>query len=90
MENSSDVKELIPEFYSGQGDFLVNSEGLDFGLLQNGVRILSVSKLSERTFHLTVDGAMHCDALREDIASDSVLKAFHLNLVRKDSQFFPS
>lgn len=90
MENSSDVKELIPEFYSGQGDFLVNSEGLDLGLLQNGVRILSVSVLSERPFYLTIDGAVHRDALRENISLDSVLKAFYSNLMGQDLRFFSS
>ncbi|QDZ18310.1 BEACH domain-containing protein [Chloropicon primus] len=32
----TDLKELIPEFYSDSPDFLVNNEGLDFGVRQSG------------------------------------------------------
>jgi hypothetical protein len=35
----ADVKELIPEFYSGAGDFLVNSQKLDLGVRQDGKRV---------------------------------------------------
>ena len=34
--NPADVKELIPEFYGGDGSFLVNSGELDLGVRQNG------------------------------------------------------
>ena len=32
----TDLKELIPEFYSDNPEFLLNKEGLDFGVRQNG------------------------------------------------------
>ncbi|KAJ1467325.1 BEACH domain-containing protein, partial [Baffinella frigidus] len=34
--NSADVKELIPEFFAGDGSFLKNLQGLDLGDKQNG------------------------------------------------------
>ena len=34
--NPSDVKELIPEFYNGTGEFLTNSQGLPLGTRNNG------------------------------------------------------
>ncbi len=36
---SSDLKELTPEFYSGDGDFLVNHASLDLGVRANGRRV---------------------------------------------------
>ena len=36
LENPSDVKELIPEFYSDSSEFLVNSQGLKLGEKHNG------------------------------------------------------
>lgn len=40
LNNPTDVKELIPEFYQVEkSDFLVNGEGLDLGTKQNGVRL---------------------------------------------------
>ena len=30
-QNHADLKELIPEFYQGKGDFLNNSDDLDLG-----------------------------------------------------------
>jgi hypothetical protein len=33
------VKELLPEFYMPGGSFLVNSQGLDLGMLQSGVML---------------------------------------------------
>lgn len=37
LSNPADLKELIPEFFVGEGEFLVNSQNLDFGRLQQGV-----------------------------------------------------
>jgi Beige/BEACH domain len=37
--NHADLKELIPEFYSGSGAFLNNSEDLDLGVTQLGHRL---------------------------------------------------
>jgi factor associated with neutral sphingomyelinase activation len=40
LNNPTDVKELIPEFYQPEkSDFLLNTEGLDLGAKQNGVRL---------------------------------------------------
>jgi len=36
LRNPSDVKELIPEFYASDGDFLVNSSELPLGSMQDG------------------------------------------------------
>jgi factor associated with neutral sphingomyelinase activation len=36
LQSSSDVKELIPEFYTPPGDFLSNIDGLILGARQNG------------------------------------------------------
>ncbi len=33
------MKELLPEFYMPGGSFLVNSQGLDLGMLQSGVML---------------------------------------------------
>lgn len=39
--NTADFKEMVPEFYEveDQGDFLVNSLGLDFGMRQDGTHV---------------------------------------------------
>ena len=34
--NPADVKELIPEFFAGDGGFLINRQMLDLGRRQNG------------------------------------------------------
>eukprot|EP00026_Physarum_polycephalum_P001800 Phypoly_transcript_01803.p1 GENE.Phypoly_transcript_01803~~Phypoly_transcript_01803.p1 ORF type:complete len:984 (+),score=105.94 Phypoly_transcript_01803:185-3136(+) len=40
LNNPTDVKELIPEFFQPEkSDFLLNTEGLDLGPKQNGVRL---------------------------------------------------
>ena len=38
----TDLKELIPEFYSDSPEFLTNKEGLDFGVRQNGAKVSDV------------------------------------------------
>ena len=39
LENHADVKELIPEFYFHENyDFLINAQGLNLGMTQNGER----------------------------------------------------
>eukprot|EP00002_Diphylleia_rotans_P033924 TRINITY_DN7258_c0_g1_i1.p1 TRINITY_DN7258_c0_g1~~TRINITY_DN7258_c0_g1_i1.p1 ORF type:complete len:928 (-),score=199.57 TRINITY_DN7258_c0_g1_i1:277-3060(-) len=43
LSNTSDVKELIPEFYQPPGDFLINSEGLDLGQTQRGRKVNDVT-----------------------------------------------
>lgn len=37
LTNPADLKELIPEFFCGEGEFLTNIQNLDFGRLQQGV-----------------------------------------------------
>lgn len=36
LHGASDFKELIPEFYEGEGEFLVNRQNINFGVRQNG------------------------------------------------------
>ena len=42
MNNPTDLKELIPEFFCGSGEFLNNSEDLDLGRRQTGDRVDNV------------------------------------------------
>lgn len=46
MLHTADLKELIPEFYTGSGEFLVNFDDLDLGHLHTGI--------------LTVDSYYNC------------------------------
>jgi len=39
LTNPADLKELIPEFYCSEGEFLLNGEGLPLGTTQGGVRL---------------------------------------------------
>ena len=41
--NHADVKELIPEFFHDDFDFLINAKGLQLGATQNGDRVNDVS-----------------------------------------------
>ena len=38
LNGASDYKELVPEFYSGEGDFLVNYLGINFGQRSSDAR----------------------------------------------------
>lgn len=42
LMNPADLKELIPEFFCGHGDFLINSEGLNMGHKHTGERLEDV------------------------------------------------
>lgn len=42
LHNDSDVKELIPEFYHGTGEFLINSERLNLGTRHDGKKVNDV------------------------------------------------
>lgn len=42
LASDHDVKELIPEFYSGDGSFLTNTRNLDLGVRSNGERVHDV------------------------------------------------
>ena len=50
MNNPADLKELIPEFFTGTGQFLCNSEGLNMGHKHTG--IYSVECLVYSTCHI--------------------------------------
>lgn len=45
LGNSSDFKELVPEFYdtSGEGDFLSNKYGINFGYRHDGSKVNDVA-----------------------------------------------
>lgn len=42
LNNPADLKELIPEFFTGDGDWLTNSDDLDLGHRQTGERVNDV------------------------------------------------
>ena len=42
MINPADLKELIPEFFYGNGEFLLNKSDLDLGFRQTGERLSDV------------------------------------------------
>ena len=68
LENPTDVKELIPEFFSGDGNFLVNVHGLDLGYRQTGKKLGDVElppwAASPQDFV-----AKHAEALESDYVS---------------------
>ncbi|GAB1602043.1 hypothetical protein Ahia01_000482900 [Argonauta hians] len=39
LHGASDFKELIPEFYDGDGEFLYNRQNINFGVRQNGRQV---------------------------------------------------
>jgi hypothetical protein len=43
MSGNSDLKELVPEFYTSDGSFLLAPDGLDLGIRQNGRRVGDVA-----------------------------------------------
>jgi factor associated with neutral sphingomyelinase activation len=43
MSGNSDLKELVPEFYTSDGSFLLTPDGLDLGIRQNGRRVGDVA-----------------------------------------------
>lgn len=72
--NSSDFKELIPDFYNKEGsaDFLVNSKGISYGVRQNGKTVGDVE--------LPPWAKSPCDVirvLREALESDYVSNNLH-------------
>uniref|UniRef100_A0A2M4CUC0 Putative neutral sphingomyelinase n=2 Tax=Anopheles darlingi TaxID=43151 RepID=A0A2M4CUC0_ANODA len=75
MNNMSDFKELIPEFYdvSKQGDFLLNTMKIDFGLRSDGTPVQNVTlppwALNSPTRFVQV--------LREALESDIVSSQLH-------------
>lgn len=71
ITNPADVKELIPEFYDGDGGFLVNSQRLELGTRQDGVRVDDVRlppwASSPRDFVKTCRAALESDVVSENL-----------------------
>lgn len=73
LSNMSDFKELIPEFYNTEqdGEFLVNSMGINFGFRHDGTRVGDVALApwaeSPKDFVKTLR-----DALESDIVSEKL------------------
>ncbi|XP_075225539.1 lysosomal-trafficking regulator mauve isoform X2 [Lycorma delicatula] len=70
-ESTTDVKELIPEFFF-LPEFLINMEGFDFGVRQNGQRVDDVTlppwaENDPRKFTLILRQALESDFVRENI-----------------------
>jgi len=71
MQNPTDLKELIPEFFCGAGDFLKNSEDLDLGRRQTGDRVDNVElppwAKSPQDFIRKNRKALECDYVSEHL-----------------------
>ena len=71
LQNPTDLKELIPEFFCGAGDFLKNSEDLDLGRRQTGDRVDNVElpawAKSPQDFIRKNRKALECDYVSEHI-----------------------
>ncbi|XP_076629359.1 lysosomal-trafficking regulator mauve isoform X2 [Colletes latitarsis] len=70
-DSTTDVKELIPEFFY-LPEFLLNSEGFNFGVRQNGNRVGDVELPKwcggdARLFILAHRAALEADLVREDL-----------------------
>lgn len=65
LNNPADLKELVPEFFTGSGDFLVNDDDLDLGHRHNGERLNNVDlpkwAKSPRDFIRKHAKALECD-----------------------------
>jgi factor associated with neutral sphingomyelinase activation len=68
--NPADLKELIPEFYANS-EFLLNSEGIDLGVKQDGTRVrdahLPAWATDARDFIQKHRDALECDYISEHI-----------------------
>lgn len=73
LNNMSDFKELIPEFYdtTQEGRFLVNEMGINFGYRYNGLKVgdVELPPWAKDARHLTQKLR---DALESDIVSDNL------------------
>ncbi|XP_051169183.1 lysosomal-trafficking regulator isoform X2 [Leptopilina boulardi] len=72
-DSTTDVKELIPEFFY-LPEFLLNTEGFNFGVRQNGIRVTDVelppwAKNDARLFILVHRAALESDIVRKDLPS---------------------
>ena len=68
---NSDLKELIPEFFTSDGSFLLAPDGLDLGVRQNGKRVGDV-QLPPWAYDSGDFIAQNRDALESDIVSASL------------------
>lgn len=75
LNNMSDFKELIPEFYDveQEGKFLVNQMGINFGYRHNGVKVGDVTLPpwadSPRQFVETLRNALESDIVSQNLHS---------------------
>jgi factor associated with neutral sphingomyelinase activation len=71
IHNPADLKELIPEFFTGAGDFLINGEDLDLGHKHCGERVHDVVlppwAESPRDFTRKHIKALECDYVSDHI-----------------------
>ena len=68
---NSDLKELIPEFFTSDGSFLIAPDGLDLGVRQNGKRVGDVV-LPPWAYDSGDFIAQNRDALESEIVSASI------------------
>lgn len=68
---NSDLKELIPEFFTSDGSFLLAPDGLDLGVRQNGKRVGDVG-LPPWAYDAGDFIAQNRDALESDVVSASL------------------
>ncbi|KAF7269361.1 hypothetical protein GWI33_017614 [Rhynchophorus ferrugineus] len=73
FSNMSDFKELIPEFYdtSGEGKFLLNNLGINFGLRHNNLKVgdVELPPWAENPKHFV---SVLKEALESDIVSNNI------------------
>eukprot|EP00106_Octopus_bimaculoides_P017645 XP_014785087.1 PREDICTED: protein FAN-like [Octopus bimaculoides] len=65
LHGASDFKELIPEFYDGDGEFLCNRQNINFGVRQNGRAVSDVElppwANGPKDFIAKMRSALECD-----------------------------
>ncbi|CAG9322235.1 NSMAF_3 [Blepharisma stoltei] len=70
-ENPSDVKELIPEFFSDDPSFLINSLGLDFGTKMSGEKVWDVKlppwAKNPKDFLSKMKDALECEFVSDNL-----------------------
>lgn len=71
LTNHADLKELIPEFFVGNGEFLVNSDDLDLGYRHTGGRLNDVElppwAKNPRDFIRKCSKALECEYVSQSI-----------------------
>ncbi|KAL0392384.1 UNVERIFIED_CONTAM: BEACH domain-containing protein B [Sesamum radiatum] len=76
LSNTSDVKELIPEFFY-MPEFLINSNLYHFGVKQDGEPIADVclppwAKAANIFYYLTYEGAVDLDNMEDDLQRSAI------------------